>query len=102
MTVTGTDSIWNQPKEGYRDVATGTFIHHYHLAGYLAMCLTLGLGLVMANGEDNAATFRVILALPFVCTRIKALVRKRNSANTSGEAHNALQQRHPQSRCPMA
>jgi hypothetical protein len=55
MTVTGTDYIWNQPKEGYRGVATGTFINRNHLAGYLEMCLALGLGLLIANLEDNGA-----------------------------------------------
>jgi O-antigen ligase len=36
-------------------VATGTFINRNHLAGYLEMCLALGLGLLIANLEDNGA-----------------------------------------------
>jgi O-antigen ligase len=55
MTVTGTDYIWNQPKEAYQGVATGTFVNRNHLAGYLEMCLALGLGLLIANLEDNGA-----------------------------------------------
>ena len=67
MTVTGTDYIWDQPKEDYRGVATGTFINRNHLAGYLEMCLALGLGLLIANLEDNRAVswrqfFRRIIA----------------------------------------
>jgi len=55
MTITGTDYIWNQPKTAYKGVATGTFINRNHLAGYLEMCLALGLGLLIANLEDNRA-----------------------------------------------
>jgi len=55
MTITGTDYIWNQPKTEYKGVATGTFINRNHLAGYLEMCLALGLGLLIANLEDNRA-----------------------------------------------
>jgi O-antigen ligase len=53
MTVTGTDYIWNQPKEAYQGVATGTFVNRNHLAGYLEMTLALGLGLLVANLESN-------------------------------------------------
>jgi O-antigen ligase len=55
MTLTGTDYIWNQPKEAYRGVATGTFINRNHLAGYLEMTLALGLGLLIASLEDHPA-----------------------------------------------
>jgi O-antigen ligase len=55
MTVTGTDYTWNQPKDAHKGVATGTFINRNHLAGYLEMCLALGLGLLIANLEDNRA-----------------------------------------------
>ena len=54
MTITGTDYIWNQPKTS-GGVATGTFINRNHFAGYLEMCLALGLGLLIANLEDNRA-----------------------------------------------
>ncbi|MDB9879355.1 O-antigen ligase family protein [Pseudomonadales bacterium] len=66
MTITGTDYIWNQPKTS-GGVATGTFINRNHFAGYLEMCLALGLGLLIANLEDNRAVswrqfFRHIVA----------------------------------------
>jgi len=66
MTITGTDYIWNQPKTS-GGVATGTFINRNHFAGYLEMCLALGLGLLIANLEDNRAVswrqfFRRIVA----------------------------------------
>jgi O-antigen ligase len=55
MTITDADYIWNQPKTAYKGVATGTFINRNHLAGYLEMCLALGLGLLIATLEDNRA-----------------------------------------------
>jgi hypothetical protein len=71
--------ICDQPKAGYRGVTTGTFIHRNHLADYVEICLAPEPGLLMANGEDNAATFRVILALPFVCMRIERKVHQGSS-----------------------
>lgn len=67
MTITGTEYIWNQPKTASGGVATGTFINRNHLAGYLEMSLALGLGLLIANLEDNRAVswrqfFRRIVA----------------------------------------
>jgi len=67
MTITGTDYIWNQPKTASQGVASGTFINRNHFAGYLEMCLALGLGLLIANLEDNRAVswrqfFRRIIA----------------------------------------
>lgn len=62
MTVTGTDYIWDVPKQTYRGVATGTFINRNHLAGYLEMTLALGLGLMIANlGEGRSRTWRQFL-----------------------------------------
>ncbi|MCB1647563.1 MAG: O-antigen ligase family protein [Pseudomonadales bacterium] len=53
MTITGTNYIWHVPKEEYKGVATGTFINRNHLAGYLEMCLALGIGLLIAGLEEN-------------------------------------------------
>jgi hypothetical protein len=59
MTVTGTEYIWNQPKADYRGVATGTFVARTHLAGYLEMTLSLGIGLLIANlVQGNTRTWR--------------------------------------------
>lgn len=55
MTLTGTDYIWNQPKEVYKGVATGTFVNRNHLAGYLEMMLALGIGLMIASLEEGRA-----------------------------------------------
>lgn len=49
MTITGTEHIWNEPKEFYRGVATGTFVNRNHLAGYLEMTIALGIGLMIAK-----------------------------------------------------
>jgi O-antigen ligase len=43
-------------KEHYRGVATGTFVNRNHLAGYLEMCLAVGIGLMLAELSDGAAT----------------------------------------------
>ena len=53
MTVTGTEHIWNQPKEHYLGLATGTFVSRNHLAGYLELTLALGIGLLIANLEQG-------------------------------------------------
>ena len=53
MTVTATEYIWNQPKEHFRGVATGTFVSRTHLAGYLELTLALGIGLLIANLEQG-------------------------------------------------
>ncbi len=54
MTVTGTEHIWNQPKTHHLGVATGTFVGRTHLAGYLEMTLSLGIGLLIANLEQGS------------------------------------------------
>ena len=59
MTLTGTEMIWWEIKEGYRGVATGTFINRNHLAGYLEMSLAVGIGLMIANlNQTEAQTWR--------------------------------------------
>ena len=37
-------------------VATGTFINRNHLAGYLELCLAVGIGFMIASLNDNAAS----------------------------------------------
>lgn len=55
MTLSGTEAIWFANKESYIGVATGTFINRNHLAGYLEMSLAMGIGLLIANLNQNPA-----------------------------------------------
>ncbi len=49
MTLSGLEYGFFIEKEAYRGVATGTFINRNHLAGYLEMCLAVGVGLMLAE-----------------------------------------------------
>lgn len=49
MTLSGAEYSFFIPKDSYTGVATGTFINRNHLAGYLVICLSLGLGLMLAT-----------------------------------------------------
>nr|WP_232348818.1 O-antigen ligase family protein [Neptunomonas qingdaonensis] len=48
MTLSGIESSFLLPKDTYLGVATGTFINRNHLAGYLVICLSMGLGMMIA------------------------------------------------------
>lgn len=57
MTLSGLEYGFFQEKFTYRGFATGTFINRNHLAGYLVMCLSIGIGLLIAKlGHDYHAT----------------------------------------------
>lgn len=49
MVMSGTEYLLFSPKEFYRGVATGTFVNRNHLAGYLELCLAMGIGLLLAD-----------------------------------------------------
>ena len=49
MTLTGLEYSFFFEKEFYRGVATGTFVNRNHLAGYLEMCLAVGIGMLVAT-----------------------------------------------------
>ncbi len=49
MTLSGSEFTFFIPKDSYTGVATGTFINRNHLAGYLVICLSLGLGMMIAT-----------------------------------------------------
>ncbi|MCK5665083.1 MAG: hypothetical protein KAI17_16450 [Thiotrichaceae bacterium] len=61
MTLSGVEYVFFQEKEFYRGLATGTFINRNHLAGYLVMCLSVGIGLLISQlGQGTPAhTWRV-------------------------------------------
>jgi O-antigen ligase len=47
--ISGHDRIWYRIKPAYLDAATGSFINKNHFAGFLAMALACGMGLILAN-----------------------------------------------------
>jgi len=55
MTLSGLEYGFFIEKEAYRGVATGTFINRNSLAGYLEMCLAVGVGLMLAELSTQAA-----------------------------------------------
>lgn len=52
MTLSGLEYGFLHVKEDYRGVATGTFINRNHLAGYLEMCLAIGIGLLLSEVDS--------------------------------------------------
>jgi O-antigen ligase len=53
MTLSGLELGFIHEKQHYRGVATGTFVNRNHLAGYLVMCLSIGIGLLLAQLRDS-------------------------------------------------
>ncbi|GAB3274077.1 O-antigen ligase family protein [Parahaliea aestuarii] len=49
MTLSGLEYGFVVEKEAYRGVATGTFVNRNHLAGYLELCLAVGIGLLLSE-----------------------------------------------------
>ncbi len=59
MVMSGLEWGFLLEKEHYRGTATGTFVNRNHLAGYLELCLALGIGLLLADlGEGRAVNWR--------------------------------------------
>lgn len=55
MTLSGLEYGFFIEKEAYLGDATGTFINRNHLAGYLEMCLAVGVGLMLGELSTRAA-----------------------------------------------
>jgi O-antigen ligase len=77
MTLSGAEYGFFFEKEYYRGVATGTFVNRNHLAGYLEICLAVGIGLMVAQLSDTLATTWRKRVRKFLQTMLssKALVR---------------------------
>lgn len=56
MVLSGTEYLLFSPKEFYRGVATGTYVNRNHLAGYLELCIALGIGLLLADLRQSSST----------------------------------------------
>ncbi len=55
MTLSGFEYAFFYKKEAYVGLATGTFYARPHLAGYLVLCLAVGVGLLLADMERHPA-----------------------------------------------
>ena len=55
MTLSGLEFGFFIKKFAYLGAATGTFVNRNHFAGYLEMCLSIGMGLMIASLDTNAA-----------------------------------------------
>ena len=59
MTLSGVEYGFFYPKDSYLGVATGTFVNRNHLAGYLEICLAVGIGMLIATlGEAGSPGWR--------------------------------------------
>ncbi|RLA46832.1 MAG: O-antigen ligase family protein [Gammaproteobacteria bacterium] len=56
MTLSNVEYILFLPKESNTGVTTGTFINRNHLAGYLELCLAVGIGFMIATLNDRPAS----------------------------------------------
>ncbi len=53
MTLTGVEYLFFMEKEHYRGLATGTFVNRNHLAGYLELTLSVGIGLMISTLDGS-------------------------------------------------
>lgn len=70
MTLTGVEYLFLTPKASYLGNATGTFVNRNHLAGYLEMSLSVGIGLLLGLPKKTSSspinwrgTVRVIIQI---------------------------------------
>jgi len=61
MTLSGIEHGFFIKKVSYLGVATGTFVNRNHLAGYLVICLSLGLGLMIATLKGSPTSIKEFL-----------------------------------------
>jgi O-antigen ligase len=77
MTLSGADFEMVLPEAMNRDKATGTFMNHNHMAGYLEMCLALGIGLLVASLYGHRARDWREAAQRFLSTLLSEKARLR-------------------------
>ena len=58
MVLSGLEYLLLTAKEAYIGHATGTFVNRNHLAGWLNLCLSLGVGLLIADLRGSASSWR--------------------------------------------
>ncbi len=64
MTLSGLEYGFFYEKGAYIGKATGTFIARPHLAGYLVLCLAVGIGLLLADMEKHRSGLSAISSAP--------------------------------------
>jgi len=55
MTLSGYEFTFFVPKDSYEGVSTGTFINRNSQAGYLVMCVSIGIGLMISTLNDEGS-----------------------------------------------
>ncbi|WP_415897569.1 O-antigen ligase family protein [Neptuniibacter sp. QD57_21] len=55
MTLSGYEFTFFIPKDSYQGVSTGTFINRNSQAGYLVMCVSIGIGLMISTLNDEGS-----------------------------------------------
>ncbi len=76
MTLSELEYLFFIKKDSYIGVATGTFVNRNHLAGYLVICLSLGLGMMIAKLRGNSGNFKELIRSTFTAILgNKALLR---------------------------
>ncbi len=99
MTLSGLEYGFFHEKTSGRGLATGTFINRNHLAGYLVMCLSVGIGLLIAQLGNGTSyhTWRqrlvavlswimspkMVLRLTLVCLVIALVMTHSRMGNTA-------------------
>ena len=58
MTLSGIEYNLLFEKEAYRGRATGTFVNRNHFAGYMELCLAVGVGYMLSTIKDDATSWR--------------------------------------------
>lgn len=59
MAMSGYEFTFLLPKESYQGVSTGTYINRNSQAGYLVMCVSIGIGLMISTlNDDDSHTWR--------------------------------------------
>lgn len=56
MTLSGIEYNLFLPKEHYKGTVTGTFVNRNHMAGYMELCLAVGIGFMIATLKNDAAS----------------------------------------------
>lgn len=58
MTLSGIEYNLLFPKEHYRSFSTGTFVNRNHFAGYMELCVAVGVGYMLSTIKDDASSWR--------------------------------------------
>lgn len=58
MTLSGIEYGFLFPKEIQHGLVTGTFVNRNHFAGYMELCLAVGIGYMIATLKDDTVTWR--------------------------------------------